>query len=140
MKFKVRILDDKKVDIKETREVSFESYRLTYGLKLAIRSKAEIMSYAEMDVDEYQKSINAKSKKGKDKPLPIKDIRMGEWQTAKYKAEAEACKLVFGLNDVSLDNIVSEDFDQLMDFIADKDLLGTRKTDKDALEGKVKRD
>ncbi len=131
--FTVRILDEAG-DLKETREVHYDSMRLTRGKKLDLLNQCNKERFMVMNID-----IASKVKPGATE-MPdgaIKSMDVASMGETREKVLNECTKLLFGLGDVKLDNIVEEDFEPLHKICLEANPLGLIEAEKKMMETQV---
>lgn len=122
-KLTVRITKDGSTSKKE---VTFEVIRLSYGQKLKFKEKADIFEYAEVDTE--------KANEGGTKAFKSVDLK--GWMKARKSVETELTQLLWGISDVSLDEVAAEDFDKMLKITIDADVLDFQKEEDEAKKKK----
>lgn len=135
--FDVRLLD-RKGEVHNTRKVHFEEYRLSQYDKQQLKRKTGFMRFADVDPDSLSKIKGDEDKSKVAENIKFLDVRLADMEDASYEANVELAKICFGLNDVSTNRIVAADFEPLIRFIQDKDLLDFKDEKQKAKEAKKK--
>lgn len=117
---KVRILNIAG-EIVETREVHYDSIRLTRAKKMELLSLCNRERFMDIDANILMK-VNENN--GNVPDGAVKGFDLGAMAAAREKSIDECTKILFGLGDVKLENIPDEDFKPLAEIASEKDPLG----------------
>lgn len=107
------------------KNITFDRDRLSYGEKLRLRERADIFEFAEIDPNNIGEGLKS-----------LKNIKLKEWNVATMNVNLDLTKLLWGIKDINLDDVVAEDFDKMLLLTIEADVLDFKKEEDEAKKKK----
>lgn len=123
----IKIINEAKSTI-TSREVTYDEDRLSYGKREQLREQADMTKFVKYDL---------KKARSENKEDALESMDLEGMQKARTKVDIEVTKIVWGIVDLSVDNIVASTFTPLLEQVKAADLLDL---DKEMEAAKKKRE
>lgn len=132
-KITIQLVDEKGDPTGSTREAEFVTYRLSQGKKRELKSSANINKFATIDMTDLGPDEEPSMKN-------FKDLNFVGLQDARADVDEKLTLLIWGVSDLTTDNIPAEQFSQMLHTVTEADLLDFKREQREFEEAKKKKD